>query len=300
MRKALIRASLAVLILGIILWIAAGIVLTESAIRVPKHAVPAAPPIACKWRRVQTTGADGAVLRAWLLFPNHANGDVVIILHGIGDTRTGPAGLAPMFLDRGYTVLLPDSRGHGESGGELVTYGLRERDDVHRWVDWLIADQHPRHLFGLGESLGAATLIQSLAVEHRFNAIVAEAPFANFERVAIDRVAQRLPLSAGLAHMAATPPVWSGFIYARLRYGLDFRPVSPEEVIGTVSTPVMLIHGLADTNIYPEHSRILAARNPRSTTLWLVPGATHTQAVAAAPEEFRSRVLGWFASHSGG
>ena len=35
-----------------------------------------------------------------------------------------------MFLEEGYSVLLPDSRGHGTSGGELVTYGLLEKRDV--------------------------------------------------------------------------------------------------------------------------------------------------------------------------
>jgi alpha-beta hydrolase superfamily lysophospholipase len=291
---------MAVVAIAFVLLIAAGIVLSEAALRPPRHAIPERPPFQVNWRAAQITAQDGAILCGWLLLPPRSNGDVVIVLHGIADSRTGSAGLAPMFLDRGYTVLLPDSRGHGESGGELVTYGLRERDDVHRWVDWLIANQHPPHLFGMGESLGAAVLLQSLGLERRFNAVVAEAPFATFERVAVDRVAQRLPFNNGFARIVAWPMVYSGFLYSRLRYGLDFRSVSPENVIRTASTPVLLIHGLADTNIYPEHSREIAARNSRSVTLWQVPGATHTQAFAAGPEEFRSRVLGWFASHSGG
>jgi len=291
---------MAVVAVAFVLLIAAGIVLSEAALRPPRHAIPERPPYQVNWRAAQITAQDGAILCGWLLFPPRSNGDVVIVLHGIADSRTGPAGLAPMFLDRGYTVLLPDNRGHGESGGELVTYGLRETDDIHRWVDWLIANQRPRHVFGMGESLGAAVLIQSLAAERRFNAVVAEAPFATFERVAVDRVVQRLPFNNGLAHIVAWPMVYSGFLYSRLRYGLDFRAASPQNVTSSISTPVLLIHGLADTNIYPEHSRILAARNPRAVTLWLVPGAVHTQAFAAAPDEFRTRVLGWFASHSGG
>jgi hypothetical protein len=39
-----------------------------------------------------------------------------------------------MVLQQGYRVLLPDSRAHGESGGTLATYGLVERDDIHRWT----------------------------------------------------------------------------------------------------------------------------------------------------------------------
>jgi uncharacterized protein len=92
--------------------------------------------------------------------------------------------------------------------------------------------------------------------------------------------------------------VWSGLLYARVNYGLDFRAASPEAVIGCVSTPMLLIHGSEDTNIYPVHSEILAARNPRSVPLWLVPGARHTRAFGTAPAEFQHRVLGWFSSHA--
>ena len=290
--------SAGVAAVGLLLYAAGGMVLCESAIRVPKSAAPAWPPVPGEWRTVEVAARDGAVLRAWLLSPAAWNGNAVVLLHGIADSRMGTMGLARLFLANGYEVLAPDSRGHGESGGELVTYGLREADDLHRWVDWLAADRHPRRVYGMGESLGAAVLLQSLAVEPRFSAVVTECPFASFEAVAVDRVAQRLPVGPALGHVLAAPLVWSGFLYARARYGLDYRAASPEQAIGAISTPVLLIHGLEDTNIYPAHSKTLAARNPGRITLWLVPGAKHTAAFGAAPEEFRRRVLAWFTEHT--
>jgi fermentation-respiration switch protein FrsA (DUF1100 family) len=91
--------------------------------------------------------------------------------------------------------------------------------------------------------------------------------------------------------------VWAAFEYAGFKYGLDFRAASPENVIGGASTPVLLIHGLEDTNIYPVHSRILASRN-QAVRLWLVPGAKHTAAFSVAPEEFQRRVLSWCSEHA--
>jgi len=298
MAKRWVRWFAWVAAIGVILALIAGIVLCESAIRVPRKTLPAGPGLGVTWRSVDMTARDGAEMRAWLLLPRKPNGNAVLVLHGIADSRTGTLGLARMLLANGYVVLAPDSRGHGESGGELATYGLLEADDVHRWVDWLIAAEHPRKVFGMGESLGAAVLIQSLAVENRFSAVVAECPFASFSRVAVDRVAQRLPMIPWLGHIVATPLVWSGFAYARVRYGLDFLDASPESVIGRTSTPVLLIHGLKDTNIYPLHSRMLAERNPRNVALWLVPEATHTAAFGFTKQEFEQRVLGWFAEHS--
>ena len=42
-------------------------------------------------------------------------------------------GFAELFLSKGFAVLLPDSRGQGESGGDFPTYGVKETDDVHRF-----------------------------------------------------------------------------------------------------------------------------------------------------------------------
>ncbi len=74
---------------------------------------------------------------------------------------------------------------------------------------------------------GGAVLIESLRVEPRFSAIVADSAFSSFDRIARDRVAEELPVPLGIGRVLAAGPVWAGFLYARLRYGLDFRQASP-------------------------------------------------------------------------
>ena len=281
---------------AVLLCFAGGVVLCESALRVPKNLPP--PPGFTRWRAVQITARDGAVLKAWLVSPEIDNGNCIITLHGIGDSRVGTAALARLFVDNRYKVLMPDSRGHGESGGEIVTYGLLESRDIQNWVDWLIATERPRNIFAMGESFGAAVLLQSLSVEPRFRGVVAECSFASFKAIAECRVAQRLPVAPPLAYAVAGPTVWSGFLYARWKYGLDFRAASPQAAAATTSTPVLLIHGLDDQNTPPLHSQIIALKNPSKIDLWLVPGAGHTGAFQAAPEQFRSRVLRWLSNHS--
>jgi pimeloyl-ACP methyl ester carboxylesterase len=58
--------------------------------------------------------------------------------------------------------------------------------------------------------------------------------------------------------------------------------------------PILLIHGDRDTNIPPRHSRELHHVNPQSTTLWIVPGATHVATCVTAADEYARRVLAWF------
>jgi uncharacterized protein len=157
----------------------------------------------------QVTAADGVALQGWLFTPSQRNGAGVMLLHGVGDTRLGMMAHADFLLRAGYTVLTPDARGHGSSGGATITYGVREADDVHRWADWMRA--RIDRLYGLGESMGAAILLQSLAREPRFRSVVAECPFASFAEIARDRLSE----ATGAAPWLFTPVAKIGFGYAR-------------------------------------------------------------------------------------
>jgi len=244
--------------------------------------------------RVGILAGDNAALKAWWFPAAPANGGCVLVLHGIGDSGASAAGFAPMFLNEGYSVLAPDSRAHGESGGAFVTYGLLEKYDAIRWTHWL-RRQGCARIYGLGESLGASILIQAAAVEPGFNAIAAECPYASLRAMAEYRVRGVIRLPEILAGPAAAVAVEAGVLYARVADGLDFERVSPLHDVQVSSTPILLIHGLDDRRTPPDQSRQLAAMRPAKDCLWLVPHAGHTNASAVAPEEFRSRVLGWFA-----
>ena len=175
---------------------------------------------------------------------------------------------------------------------------MKESDDIHRWVDWIEAAEHPRCMFGLGESMGAAQLLQALPKEPRFCAVIAESPFATFREVAYARFGRQFHTGPWLGRTFFRPSVDVGFLYVRLRYGLNMEAASPEQAVVGAKIPVLQIHGLNDTNIPPYHSDRIQAKNPSAVVVWKVPGALHTGAHAVAPQEFERRILGWFADHS--
>jgi alpha-beta hydrolase superfamily lysophospholipase len=244
-----------------------------------------------------TRAADGIRLRGVFLTPSTASVGCVVVLHGIGDTHLGPESLGRMLLENGYSVLLPDSRAHGWSEGAITTYGVLEARDVSRWVDWLESRDCHREIYGLGESLGGSVLLQSLKWETRFRAVVAECAFSSFPAIARDRLEEAVPIPHWLAGLAAIPVVYSGVAYAYVRYGIKLTSASAVDGVRRTRTPVLLIHGREDTKTPIRHSRVILAANPALVQLWEVPGAGHTGAFGAAPDEFRRRVLGWFQSH---
>jgi len=290
-RSNTVLIAMAITLAGALCFVAVGAGFCAATLHVARR-VGAAPPNAAN---VEVVANDKVKLRAWWLRPVTPNGNCVIVLHGIADSRAGSAGFAPMFLTQGYAVLVPDSRAHGESGGEFITYGLLEQYDVIVWAHWM-SSQGCHKVYGLGESLGASILIQAAAVEPIFAAIVAECPYADLREMAEYRMRQFLRLPGFIAVPAAKIVVTSGVLYAGMVDGLDFRQVSPVNSIARTTTPILLIHGLDDSRTPPSQSQKLAAANPRDL-LWLVPKANHTSALAAAPDELHRRVSSWFASY---
>ncbi|MBZ5658441.1 MAG: alpha/beta fold hydrolase [Acidobacteriia bacterium] len=262
------------------------------------YAVKTAEQAGSELQDVSLMEPDRTDLKGWLIRPVIDNGNAVILLHGLSDNRGGVIGHAELLLAAGYSVLMPDARAHGESGGALATYGLLEREDIHQWVTWLEDRTHPQCVFGFGESMGAAQLLQSLAVERRFCAVAVESPFSDFRQIAYDRMGQTFGVGPWLGETLLRPIVEIAFLRAEQKYGLRLQQVSPERVLVESQVPVLLIHGANDHNILPRHSeRILQAR-PIDTEIWRVAGADHCGAISTSPKEFALRLLSFYAEHS--
>lgn len=239
------------------------------------------------------TTPDNVTLRAWIIHPHNPNGNAVLLLHGLADNRMGMTGYAQLLLSHRFTVLLPDARAHGTSGGPLATYGLIERNDIHQWFDFLEAQDHPRCIFALGESMGAAQLLQSLDTHPHLCAVIAESSFSDFREIAYDRMGQPFKLGPWVGRTLLRPLVEVAFLRARLKYHLRMDDISPEDSVAATKAPVLLIHGQIDSNIPVRHSQRIHARAP-NTILWEVSGADHCGAISASPNEFEHRLLAWF------
>ena len=246
---------------------------------------------------VSIQAADGVSLKAWYIHPQDFNGSAVVVLHGITDNREGMAGFGKLFLDQGYSVLLPDARGHGESGGDLATYGIQEADDIHRWVSWIYQHDPPKCVYGMGESYGAALMLQSLAAEPRYCAVAVESSFSTAREMSYERVSEPFHMKPWFGKTIGLPVIETAVIYSRRRYGVDLLKASPLDAVKNSSVPVFLIHGEKDATINTHHALLIAASAPNHVQLWIVPNAGHTMAWAAAHQEFEARLLGWFASH---
>jgi uncharacterized protein len=244
---------------------------------------------------VSLTAADGITLKAWFIQPADSNGKSVIILHGITSNRTDSTGFAEIFLNHGYAVLLPDSRDHGESGGDIATYGILEKYDVNLWTHWL-RQRVAGCTYLLGESMGAAIGLQATAVDPDLCAIAVESPYSTFRAYAYEHVGgtHTSPL---FWRTIGRPVIEIAIAYTRLRYGIYLPDASPEAAVEHSHTPSLLIAGTADNVVLMHHAQELESICASHCALWIVPGAEHGRASTVAHAEFEQRILDWFQTH---
>jgi uncharacterized protein len=238
---------------------------------------------------------DGVLLRGWKVSAAKPNGNWVLLFHGVADNRVGVIGQAELLLKAGYGVVMMDSRAHGASEGPMATYGWLERNDTRRVVDALESSEHPKHLFALGESMGAGIALQSAAVEPRVEAVVAEASFANIREASYDYAGLRRYPWLGKTWLS--PGTWTMIYRGESLAGFPAAQVSPEKAVRARGFPVLLICDAEDVALPCRHTKMIydAATGPKQ--MWVVPGAFHSAALGYEPAEFRRRVLEFLATY---
>jgi pimeloyl-ACP methyl ester carboxylesterase len=161
-------------------------------LRPARRRVVGPPPTACQ---DATFAGDGVSLKGWQCRAASTRRGTLVYLHGVADNRTSGAGVVERFVKRGFDVVAYDSRAHGESGGDVCTYGFFEKRDLRRVLDTV----GPGPIVLVGTSLGAAVALQEAALDPRVIAVVAAETFSDLRTVATEgrRSSLRLASSSG-------------------------------------------------------------------------------------------------------
>ena len=238
---------------------------------------------------------DGAILRGWKVRAENPNGSWVLLFHGVSDNRVGVIGQSEFLLQNGYGVVMMDTRCHGDSGGEIATYGWLERKDTAAVIDALESSEKPQHLFALGESMGGGIALQSAGADSRIEAVVAEASFANLQEAAYDYAGLRQYPWLGKTLLA--PGAWLMVYRGEKLAGFPAAEVSPVKAVAARPFPVLIICDEEDRALPCRHSEMIFRAARGSKEFWRVPRAYHTAALGYEPDEFRRRVLEFFERH---
>ena len=231
---------------------------------------------------------DQTLIKGWYI-PSATNTKAVILVHGRNDSRTFAfKGLFVEFANSlhqaGYSVLMIDLRGHGQSGDGRFTFGIKERWDVEAGVDWLMAHGYqPGSIAAFGYSLGAGSIIEAAAEDTDIGAVISEAGFADIKPTIENMWASQ----SGLPQLFLQPTIWM----TRLLYGYDIYASRPMEVIGKISPrPILLIHCTTDNAIDYSNLAQLSDAAPWAQT-WSIAGCEHGYAYNFNPADYTEHVI---------
>jgi len=231
---------------------------------------------------------DGGSVAAWFAEGACDRGGVVLI-HGIRSDRRQMLGRARFLFAAGYSVVMIDLQGHGETPGRQITFGHRESLDVEASVDYLRERLGGRPVGVIGTSLGgAAALLGERPVDAE--AVVLEAVYSTIERAVGNRLTIRL---GAIGHWLAPLLVWQ----VEPRLGIDPADLAPLATIHRLDAPVMIIAGTEDRRTLPDEAKALYLRANSPKQLWLVDGARHQDFHRHSPADYERRVLAFFARH---
>ena len=248
-----------------------------------------------------TIRGDGVDLAAWYFANPRDEGCAVVMLHGFSGDKAEILAASPIFWQRGCDVLVYDARGHGESSRALLSYGVHEREDLLRVVEWLAAKTDlPRSRIGLiGWSYGAATAVQAASEAGGDVAfVVADSSFSSLGDIA--RVQAEKQYGSW-----ATIFVPGALLVSAIRAGFDGTRPAPASSIEEVRSPVLLVHSRQDAFTPVEHSETIFEHSDRSRTRLVIPAweAEHAHSYTENPDGYTDvvdRFLADFAPGFGG
>jgi fermentation-respiration switch protein FrsA (DUF1100 family) len=278
-------------IAGIAIWVAHQITLVD---RVPVYDHPIRHGLA--YEDVEFLSRyDHIPLRGWYL-PATPDTRCIIMLQGELHHRNSPGigalELARDLVQQGFSVLLYDYRGRGESGGTRSSAGDREQWGALGALDYVNSRSIPTTRIGLlGFSLGAGVAILVAAQVKDIPAVVADSAFVDWLRDL-----ERLSL-----HGVVLPRWFIGpiVIVGRLWFRTNVANVRPVMAVPHIAPrPVLFIHGAEDTVIPPgETLELYHAASNRENIVWIVPGAGHVKAYLRRRAEYVARVADFFQRH---
>ena len=233
---------------------------------------------------VEITSFDGIKLKGKYYHFND-NAPIEIIFHGYRSNPINDCG-GGFFLTKQYgcNVLLPDHRGHGESEGKVITFGIKERYDCLEWVKYLVKRFGDVKIIISGVSMGASTVLMAsdLDLPENVKGIIADCGYSSPKEIILQESAKM-----GFPEKLSEPFIK---LSAKIMAGFDWEETSAVKTVRNSKVPVLIIHGEDDRFVPCSMGYQIydACAGPKK--LLTVKEAGHGLSYLIEPEQYKSAV----------
>lgn len=225
---------------------------------------------------------DGVRLHGWWLPAETVAQGTVVYFHGNAENISTHIGNVYWLPAAGFNVFMLDYRGYGWSQGEASLPGIYA--DAAAAVHAVMgrADVDRSRIIVLGQSLGGAVAIHTVAhspYRTQIKALITDSSFASHRQITREKLG-----SSWLTWLTQWP--------FALTVSDEYSPL--KSIAGVSPVSLLILHGTADTIIPLHHARQLFAVAQEPKTLWEVPDARHIQTLSMP--EYRQRLLAFMRS----
>ena len=218
---------------------------------------------------VRSAQAGRETLHAWWMPAARSDAKLVLYFHGNEGNVSTSIGETALLRSLGYSVLVLDYRGYGESDGRFPSESTIY-EDAAAALDALLEGWavRPGDLYLYGHSLGAAVAIDLASKHAELGGLIVESAFTS------------------IYDMARLEPKYGIFPVGLL---LNQRFESIKKV-AHLELPVLYIHGTADRVVPYTMGRALYEQSGGRKRFVAVPGGGHDDNAAVAPGELASAI----------
>ena len=218
---------------------------------------------------------DGLTLRAAYIPREDAKG-TIICMHGYHSTNNIEFVPEVRFLwNLGYNILLPWQRSHGKSEGRYITYGVKERHDLKRWI--LYTNCHlgakNKDIFLCGISMGCATTLMAAGLDLPDNVkgIIADCGYTSPDAIFRHIIKHSF-------HIPCFPVLNLSNLISKLLARFEFKDASTTDALKQSAPheiPILFIHGKDDHFVPADMTLQNHDAFPGKKKLLLIEGASH-------------------------
>ncbi|MGN0502702.1 MAG: alpha/beta hydrolase [Ruminococcus sp.] len=229
---------------------------------------------------------DGLKLHATLL-RSKSNKNCVICFHGYTSKGLNDYGsISKFYIEQGFNMLIVDERAHGDSEGTYIGFGVLDRYDVVKWIEYAIK------LFGNdvnimlhGDSMGATTVLlaSGLNLPKNVKAIVADCGFTS----AYDVFSHILKRDY---HIPKFPIMNLTEVMTRKKAGYGYNDASTLDAVASTDIPILFVHGDKDDFVPTWMSQKNYEACKSEKELLIVKGADHAESYYTDTPAFENAV----------
>ena len=237
---------------------------------------------------VYITSEDGLKLHG-TLFPAPDNGKKYVIgIHGFQSHAWNEyAPHIEFYRSIGFGMLLPDDRAHGESEGEYITMGVKDRRDCISWAKYLTERfGEDTKILLHGVSMGGATVLSASGEADLPSQVFGTVSDCGFSSAKESFECQ----IQSLYHIPAAFPVRVCQWYAKHRAGFDFMEARPIDQVRHAKVPILFVQGKDDVMVPEFMARKLYEACSSEKKLLVVENANHAESIALNPDGYHEAI----------